>query len=246
MICYFVLVNLTKTQLEIMDTSTIIHLGILALAPCLAIMIFIYWKDKFDKEPLKVLSITFFLGMLSALPVMVIGSALESIGFVPTSNSLLWSFVSMFIAVALVEETCKFLAVILYARRQKAFNEPFDGITYGVMSAMGFASLENLLYVFLDNDPENVAWMRMFTAVPAHAFFGIISGYFLGLQQFSYKRGYGLLGLILAAFLHTSYNFFLVHSYYSGLILGALTSLIIGLWFSLRAIKLHNAMKLHG
>jgi RsiW-degrading membrane proteinase PrsW (M82 family) len=52
-----------------MDSSTLIYLGILALAPCLAIMVYIYWKDKFDKEPLKVLIITFLLGALSALPV---------------------------------------------------------------------------------------------------------------------------------------------------------------------------------
>ena len=131
-----------------MDSSTLIYLGILALAPCIAIMVYIYWKDKFDKEPLKVLIITFLLGALSALPVVVSGHFLESLGFDPFSKSIIWSFISMFCVVGIIEEGFKFLAVYLYAHRHHAFNEPFDGITYGVMSAMGFASLENLLYVF--------------------------------------------------------------------------------------------------
>lgn len=226
-----------------MDSSTIIYLGILALAPCLAIMVYIYWKDKFDKEPLRVLLITFLLGALSALPVVISGHFLESFGFDPFSKSIFWSFISMFCVVGIIEEGFKFLAVYLYAHRQHAFNEPFDGITYGVMSAMGFASLENLLYVFGNEESESIAWMRMFTAVPAHAFFGIISGYYLGLQRFMNKPGYALLGVLLAALLHTSYNFFLVNSNYPGLALGAIASLGIGLRFSLRAIKMHSTLK---
>lgn len=226
-----------------MNSSTIIYLGILALAPCLAIMVYIYWKDKFDKEPLRVLLITFLLGALSALPVVISGHFLEAFGFDPFSKSIFWSFISMFCVVGIIEEGFKFLAVYLYAHRQHAFNEPFDGITYGVMSAMGFASLENLLYVFGNEESESIAWIRMFTAVPAHAFFGIISGYYLGLQRFMNKPGYALLGVFLAALLHTSYNFFLVNSNYPGLALGAIASLGIGLRFSLRAITMHNTLK---
>ena len=226
-----------------MNSSTIIYLGILALAPCLAIMVYIYWKDKFDKEPLRLLLITFLLGALSALPVVISGHFLEAFGFDPFSKSIFWSFISMFCVVGIIEEGFKFLAVYLYAHRQHAFNEPFDGITYGVMSAMGFASLENLLYVFGNEESESIAWIRMFTAVPAHAFFGIISGYYLGLQRFMNKPGYALLGVFLAALLHTSYNFFLVNSNYPGLALGAIASLGIGLRFSLRAITMHNTLK---
>jgi RsiW-degrading membrane proteinase PrsW (M82 family) len=206
-------------------------------------MVYIYWKDKFDKEPLRVLLITFLLGALSALPVVISGHFLEAFGFDPFSKSIFWSFISMFCVVGIIEEGFKFLAVYLYAHRQHAFNEPFDGITYGVMSAMGFASLENLLYVFGNEESESIAWIRMFTAVPAHAFFGIISGYYLGLQRFMNKPGYALLGVFLAALLHTSYNFFLVNSNYPGLALGAIASLGIGLRFSLRAIKMHNTVK---
>jgi RsiW-degrading membrane proteinase PrsW (M82 family) len=206
-------------------------------------MVYIYWKDKFDKEPLRVLLITFLLGALSALPVVISGHFLEAFGFDPFSKSIFWSFISMFCVVGIIEEGFKFLAVYLYAHRQHAFNEPFDGITYGVMSAMGFASLENLLYVFGNEESESIAWVRMFTAVPAHAFFGIISGYYLGLQRFMNKPGYALLGVFLAALLHTSYNFFLVNSNYPGLAFGAIASLGIGLLFSLRAIKMHNTVK---
>lgn len=226
-----------------MTDSTIIYLGILAMAPSLAIMIYIYWKDKFDKEPLKELAITFILGALSAVPVILTGYFLKLFGFDESSKSLIWSLVSMFCVVGFVEEFYKFLAVYIYSYKHKAFNEPFDGITYGVMSAMGFATLENLLYVFLDDQPESVAWMRMFTAVPAHAFFGVISGYFIGLQRAKNMKGLALQGVFYAALLHTSYNFFLTHAYIPGLILGALASLFIGYRVSMVAIKKHNALK---
>ena len=234
--------NLTELY-SLMNPTTIIYLGILAMAPSLALMIYIYWKDKFDKEPLKELALTFILGALSAVPVIVTGHLLKLFGFDESSKSLLWSLVSMFCVVGFVEEFYKFLAVYVYAYRHKAFNEPFDGITYGVMAAMGFATLENLLYVFLDDQPETVAWMRMFTAVPAHAFFGVISGYFIGLQRTKNLRGLAIQGVLLAAVLHTCYNFFLTHSYIPGLILGALASLLIGYRFSMTAIKKHNALK---
>lgn len=226
-----------------MSDSTIIYLGILAMAPSLAIMIYIYWKDKFDKEPLKELAITFVLGALSAVPVILTGHLLKLFGFDESSKVLVWSLISMFCVVGFVEEFFKFLAVYIYAYRHKAFNEPFDGITYGVMSAMGFATLENLLYIFLGDQPETTAWMRMFTAVPAHAFFGVISGYFIGLQRVKNMKGLALLGVFYAAVLHTLYNFFLTHAYIPGLILGALASLIIGYRVSMIAIKKHQTLK---
>lgn len=226
-----------------MTESTIIYLGILAMAPSLAIMIYIYWKDKFDKEPLKELAITFVLGALSAVPVILTGKFLDLFGFDTSSKSLIWSLISMFCVVGFIEEFYKFLAVYVYSYKHKAFNEPFDGITYGVMSAMGFATLENLLYVFLGDNPESIAWMRMFTAVPAHAFFGVISGYFIGLQRAKNMKGLALQGVFYAAVLHTAYNFFLTHAYIPGLVLGALASLFIGYRISMLAINKHNARK---
>ena len=125
----------------------------------------------------------------------------------------------------------------LFPRR--AFNEPFDGITYCVMISMGFATIENVMYVM--DGGVTTALLRMVTAVPAHATFGIIMGYYLGLKKFdSENRYYGLKALGFAALLHGAYDFFLFINYYPGMAIGALLSLRYGIIFSRKAIKLHQ------
>ncbi len=89
----------------------------------------------------------------------------------------------------------------------KNFNEPFDGIVYAVMVSMGFATLENILYVFHSGFTTGV--IRMFTAVPAHATFGALMGYFLGKAKFSYNRKlfFTLMALLTATAFHGSYDY---------------------------------------
>ena len=121
----------------------------LALAPGIAIMWFIYSSDKLEKEPLKALIISFFLGAVAILPTFIIETAgiqLLNAYFIQEG----WIYYGMlsFVVVAFTEELMKWLMVRWYAYRRPFFNEPFDGIVYGVMVAMGFATLENIGYVF--------------------------------------------------------------------------------------------------
>ena len=210
----------------------------LAVAPGLAIAIFIYWKDKFEKEPKRLLIISFILGMVSILPAILLEGAGQMLGF-NGSGSMITTAVYAFIVVGLSEEGSKFFFLRIYPYRQKDFNEPFDGITYAVMVSMGFATVENIFYVF-EFGPGN-ALIRMFTAVPAHATFGVIMGYYVGLAKFSRNPAANFFrALFFAALMHGAYDFFLMVGNVPLMASGALISLYLGVRYSLRAIKLHQ------
>ena len=216
---------------------------LLTLAPSIAICIYIYWQDKFDKEPKRLLVASFFLGVLSVVPTLIFSFIGHSLGFNHESNDLLWSVVSCIIGIGLVEEYSKFMFVRFYGYNKPAFNEPFDGITYSVMVAMGFATFENILYV--SSGGMGTAVGRMFTAVPAHASFGIIAGYFLGLQKSKNIPYYGLFGVALASVSHGLYDFFLFKANHENFIQYWLVVFALSIYFSFRAIRLHQANSPH-
>ncbi len=107
---------------------------------------------------------------------------------------------------------------------------------------MGFASIENVVYLLQSNDPVTLGLLRMFTAIPAHATFGILMGYFAGLARFNpAKKGtYLALGLLAGVVFHGSYDFFLLLGNKYGITAGAFISLGIGIILSLRAIRPHQ------
>jgi len=96
------------------------------------------------------------------------------------------------------------------------------------------------MYVFNNENGFQVAIMRMFLTVPAHAVFGVIMGYYLGLQKHYNKKFAGLYGLMLASVLHGLFDFFLFNAHYPGMVLGALGSFYFGVRYSLRAIRMHS------
>lgn len=214
-------------------------LFLLAIAPALAICIFIYWKDKFDKEPKKLLITSFFLGAFSTIITLIISYLVHFIDFNEVNKNQVWSLISCILGIGLVEEFSKFIFVRFYAYNKKEFNEPFDGITYSVMVAMGFATVENTLYVI--DGGASIGVIRMFTSVPAHATFGIIMGFFLGLQKINNKKSFGIFGLLLAATFHGLYDFYLMNikfNYLYGLYWFIL--FIISIYLSFKAIKIHQ------
>ena len=213
---------------------------LLTIAPIFIIILYIYIKDTYDKEPLKLLLITFSLGaVVSVITTLVISSIANLILPVTNHFSVLQQFIKAFIVVALVEEFSKYIIVRYYAQPKTAFNEPFDGIVYAVMVSMGFAFTENIIYV-LDGGIYT-ALLRAFTAVPAHATFGIIMGYFMGKAKFSNKKWLlNLTGLLLAVIFHGTYDFFLFLTWIPGIWIGAFISLIIGISLSKKAIRKHQ------
>lgn len=211
----------------------------LAMAPGLAIMIYIYWKDQFEREPRRLLAWAFFLGVLSVIPVLIIGNWFNEAGAGISATDPWETAFYAFIAVALTEEASKFFFVRRFLFRHDEFNEPFDGITYAVMVSMGFATLENILYVMQGG--MQVALLRMFTAVPAHATFGVLMGYFMGLAKFRKQRFiYNIAALLTATLFHGAYDFFLMQKNIPLQGTGAILSLLVGLYLSKQAIRIHN------
>jgi RsiW-degrading membrane proteinase PrsW (M82 family) len=216
------------------------HLLFLAIAPVMVIVLYIYFKDKFEKEPIHFLFKNFLLGAFVSVLITFVLSIIAGFVFnLSNDNSILNQFIKAFIIVALVEEFSKYVIIRYYAQTNKEFNEPFDGIVYSVMVSMGFAALENVLYVIQHGVETGIT--RAFTAIPAHAAFAILLGYFMGKAKFSKNRiQLNLMGLLVATIFHGAYDFFLFINFLPGTIVGALTSLFVGVFLSRKAIKIHQ------
>lgn len=224
----------------------------LAIAPGLAISIFIFYRDAYNREPKLNLMLSFFLGVLSIVPAFFIENGLA--GYF--NNSAASMAAQAFFLVALTEEACKFAALRIYAYRKKSFDEPLDGIVYSVMVSMGFATLENILYVIRSAEAGmgyQVALLRMFLSVPAHATFGVLMGYHVGRAKFepAREKSLMLLGLFWAVFFHGAYDTFLfwqqspeIKPYVSDMLLflGAVASFIVALRLSFKLIGKHRVL----
>lgn len=178
-----------------------------AVVPSLLILWFFLSRDH-HPEPRAVLLRTFWYGVLITVPAGLLevglSSAAEPLGLSPVAASLN----SAFLGAALCEESLKFLIVYHYCRRHAAFDEPMDGIIYGVTASLGFATLENVLYV-ASNGVE-VAVMRALLAVPGHACWGALMGYYIGQAQFGpamHRNRHLALALGLPMALHGLYDF---------------------------------------
>ncbi len=213
---------------------------LLAVAPVFLIIIYIYIQDKHEKEPKKLLLYNFLLGATVSVGITtVLYLITDLITPVPEKKNIGQQFIKAYFIVALVEEFSKYVIVRYYAQPKEAFNEKFDGIVYAVMVSMGFAATENIFYV-LDGGIQT-AVVRAITAVPAHATFGILMGYYMGIAKFSNKRAYyNILGLILAILFHGTYDFFLFIDFIPGVWVGAFVALTIGIFLSRKAIKSHS------
>lgn len=217
----------------------VISLLALALAPGVAIAIYIYLKDKHEREPLSLLLISFLYGVLSTAVTLFISLPLDFI-FLINEQNVVHQFGNAFFKVALVEEFSKFIFIRFILYNNKNFNEPFDGIVYACMVGMGFATLENIIYVFQYGAPTG--FIRIFTAVPAHATFAVLMGYFLGKAKFTHRKElyYSFLALLIPTAFHGAYDYFWFIAYVPGIWVGAILSLIVALILSSKAIKLHQ------
>ena len=151
-----------------------------ALLPAAVLLVYVYRKDKVEKEPIGLVARVFALGV-GAGPCAAI---VEGIAFglfeavLPPGPILI--VLEFFIGVAAVEEGFKYLALNT-GRRNPEFNYVFDGVVYAVAAALGFAALENVLYV-MDGGLE-VAFTRALFSVPGHCADGVVMGTFFGLAK---------------------------------------------------------------
>ncbi|MFD2762250.1 glutamic-type intramembrane protease PrsW [Lentibacillus juripiscarius] len=203
-----------------------------AIAPALALLAFFYLKDKFT-EPLSLIVKTFILGALLVFPIMFIqyGFSAENIG---ESNVIHSFFIS-----GLTEEFFKWFIFIYVIFHHTEFDAHYDGIVYGVSISLGFATVENILYLFTNG--MEYAFARALFPVSSHALFGVMAGYHFGKAKMAVRnRKWNIaLALLLPFFLHGTYNYILasISSYW----LLLLIPFMIGLWFAaLRRVKHAN------
>ena len=218
-----------------------------AIAPAIGLILYFYHKDKYEKEPLSLLLKAFMGGMIIAFVEIVIEVVL-GLFIGPVSSWFLRIFLAAFVMAALTEEGLKFLVFNKLIYNNKDFNEPYDGILYSVMISLGFAALENINYAVSSffkagfSGLMQVGVARAMFAVPAHAFFAVIMGYFLGLSKFAQtqpeKERLISRALWLAVLAHGLYDFFIFTDMGLGLVL--MMILFIYCWkFSLKAIRVH-------
>ncbi len=214
----------------------------LAIAPGIAICLFIYLKDKYNREPLGLLLLSFIIGMLSIIPAVIIQLTLTKPVERIMGEGILYTAVFSYLIVALSEEGSKFLGVRILPYRRKSFDDPFDGIVYAVMVSMGFATLENIGYVFQHGFGTGI--LRMFLSVPAHATFGVLMGYHIGLAKFdpANRKRHLLLAIFWPVLFHGTFDFFLFVGNTWLHFAGAVVSFIVAIKLSLKLIRRKQEM----
>lgn len=209
----------------------------LAIAPGIAICLFIYFKDKYNKEPLGLLLWLFILGMFSIIPALIIEVVFTKPAERLLGEGILYTALFSYIIVALSEEGSKYLVLRVFSFKRKAFDDPFDGIIYAVMVGMGFATLENIGYVTQHGFATGIT--RMFLSVPAHASFAVLMGYHIGLAKFDppNRKKYFILAIFWPVLFHGTFDFFLFLGKTWLHFGGAIVSFIVAIKLSLNLIR---------
>jgi protease PrsW len=203
-----------------------------AIIPAILLMIWIYTKDKIHPEPKWHVFRLFLIGAIVPLPAGLIERhLLITKALSPNPQSLFGILLTAFFVAGAVEELLKALFFYKGIYRHREFDEPIDGVVYAVAVSLGFAMVENILYVF--SYGLATAFLRSVTAIPGHMFFGIIMGYYfsrakMGLNPISYA-------FVIPAFFHAVYDSFaMIDGFWGNTAL--LIYLTILLLFSLRII----------
>ena len=180
-----------------------------AITPAILILLFVYKQDKFP-EPKRIVFKTFLFGCATVLGIDLIIPVLDYFNDNYFKDNTFYFFQS-FIRAAFLEELFKLMVIVFFCTRKADFDEPMDGLVYGVAASLGFAAYENIGYVlsYYEDPSFSIAIYRAFTAVPLHALCGIIMGFLI--TQSIFEKKYNYLNLILALLvpvgLHGLYNF---------------------------------------
>ena len=199
-----------KSNPSIMLSSTV--LLALSILPVVLLMVFIYRQDKYQKEPIKSLAKAFIGGML-AIPLDVL--IVSTINQIWTSDTV---FYTAFWEAGIPEELSKFIIFMVLIWWDRNFDEYMDGIVYASFIGLGFACVENIMYVFGAAASESLqigistSISRALLSVPGHFLFGVVMGYFLSLAKFKKtKRFIHLMsGLLLAMLAHGLFDWLLM------------------------------------
>ncbi|MDR2899096.1 MAG: PrsW family intramembrane metalloprotease [Clostridiales bacterium] len=193
----------------------------LAIAPVLVGLFYIYIRDKYEKEPLELLFTGVVYGVVITAPIARFENLITL--FVPNGGILTEAFYMSYVVAAFVEEAFKFIVLYFLVWRDKNLNEPFDGIVYAVFISLGFAGVENILYVMNSQfGGISTAFSRGFISVPAHGIFGVAMGVSFAMAKFEsmHTKRRLFTAFFVPWFIHGTYDFILLSrmSYMMGLL----------------------------
>jgi RsiW-degrading membrane proteinase PrsW (M82 family) len=213
-----------------------------AAAPSVVLLSYFYLRDRYDREPLGHLAIAYLLGMyamVAARGLSTGAAGLASAAWLDGRSESALLFDAFFLA-GFIEEFSKWVILMAAVYHWREVDEPLDGLIYGVAISLGFATLENLLY--LQRLGLGVAWPRAVFAVPAHALFGGAMGYYAGRAKFDHDEpdvlpavrfrrllGDHVFSLLVPTLFHGTYDFALMHGL-DWKAWSAVTGISIGLW----------------
>lgn len=185
---------------------------LISILPSVIIALWVYYHDRYEREPFYLLIKTFILGALTIIPALFIERFLVGLNIFP---GLLGDAYVAFVVAGFIEEYFKRWVVLRTIYHNKEFNEKLDGIAYSVYSALGFATVENIMYIANNIAMEPlVGFYRGIFSVPAHTMFGITMGYYLSLAKFSKdgveRRKFLSKSLWIPVILHGIFNYILL------------------------------------
>lgn len=196
-----------------------------AITPGLSLLSYFYLKDQYEPEPLKLVLKMFMVGALVVFPIMILQYIMNP--YLPGV------FGQSFVVSGMMEEGIKWFLFYILIFGHTEFDEPYDGIVYSVAIAVGYATIENLFYIFLIKDSVlKLIWTRAFLPVSGHALFGVTMGYYFAKVKLGHGKKYAALSLLAPVVFHGIFNTLLHYSSFFALIM--VVSFMIFLWiFSL-------------
>lgn len=191
-------------------------LVLLSIVPAFGLAAYIWYADVTTSEPMPLLAMTFLLGVLLASVAAAVNTTFQLVfSLIPLVGTVLF----FFLVVAPVEETVKWLAIRLYAFRSDHFDAVIDGAVYGAVAGLGFATIENALYITQGFAGATAAGTDAIVgasqtaaarllAGPGHVIYSAFAGYYLGLAKFNRENAGPIVikGLLIASFIHATYN----------------------------------------
>lgn len=208
-----------------------------AIAPSLALFSYFYLRDQFSQEPSKLLFQSFIYGAVLTFPILFLQFVFKE-GEV-FSNILA---TNIFFP-SIIEEFFKWLVLLIAIFRHVDFEDPYDGILYGASVSLGFATIENILYLI--EFGTDIAFIRALLPVSSHALFGVVMGYYLGKAKFSHDKAehkWLFMALFIPFVLHVLYNASLYFN--DNLLAGAAPFMLFLWWFGLRKVKQAHLLSL--
>jgi RsiW-degrading membrane proteinase PrsW (M82 family) len=229
-----------KVDEVVLKTRTKMHLFIslvMAVAPSLLLVCYYYKQDMKKPEPKHLVTKIFLLGIAFTIPAIILEMLFDEMFVFVMRDSIIYHLFKAFIVAALIEEVTKLLIVKWFVYDHDQFDEVMDGIVYTIMASLGFACLENIIYVI--DGGFTIALVRAITAVPMHAVASGMMGYYIGKAKFSEgkqdKKSMIYKGLGYAVLIHGIYDFLLFASPKIGFILAlGVFPLIIFTFMSLK------------